>query len=158
DVTSYFVTSGIQTLEKQAKTNFVILYAKDFGFDLLSNGLFTTDSLIKKNPELVRRMTQAMVDSWNWTATHAKAAAKIILPQLPGYDLGEVISTVRQTARLAHTQASAKLPTGCTVASDWVASQRLMTLSGQMDKQVPISSYYTNDFVPGCTRALAKQK
>lgn len=157
DVTSYYVTSGLVSLEKQAGTKLTVLPAKSFGFDLLSNGLFTTKAKIKNNPDLVRRMTAAMVESWNWTKTHIHAAAKIILAQLPGYQLGDVMSTIHQTAKLAHTPASKGLPTGCMAPSDWVASQKLMLQSGQMSKALPATDYYTNQFVPGCMHALAKK-
>ncbi len=158
DAIPYYVTTSIQALEKQANTHFVRLPASQFGADILNNGLFTTNAEIKKKPDLVRRMTAAMVESWNWTTTHAKAAAKIILAQLPGYDLGDVISTVRQTMRLAHTARSKRLPTGCTTLKDWTDSVRIMEMSGQLQRKVPIPQYFTNDFVPGCAKALARQQ
>jgi len=51
---------------------------KDFGFDLYSDILFTSQQLIKTDPKLVHQFYQASLQGWKYAMTHIDETIKVI--------------------------------------------------------------------------------
>lgn len=148
DAIPWFLTTSISELEQQADTEFVELPSDEFDCSVVSNGLFTTDDLIKEDSDLVERMVAATTRSWEWTEENTEEAAEIILERLPGYELEDVTGVVESTMELGHTEASEGRPAGWSAESDWEDSLRLMEESGQLKGKVTVDDLVTNEFIP----------
>ncbi|MFI0409400.1 ABC transporter substrate-binding protein [Actinomadura sp. 3N508] len=74
-----FVTSEPHVARKEGVKDFAMLsVAKDGGYNPYGNLLYTTERVIKENPELVKQVVAAVVQGWkNFTADPGKAKALI---------------------------------------------------------------------------------
>lgn len=56
-----------------------IIYMSDYGVDVYSDIIFTTENLINTNPDLVKRFLAATIDGWQYTIENPKEVVNIIL-------------------------------------------------------------------------------
>ncbi|MEU9845779.1 ABC transporter substrate-binding protein [Actinomadura sp. NPDC048032] len=74
-----FVTSEPYTAQKEGVKDFAMLsVAKDGGYNPYGNLLFTTERVIKENPDLVKKVVAASVQGWkNFSVDPGKAKAAV---------------------------------------------------------------------------------
>lgn len=78
DVTGAYVNGGALRLESQGvKLNYI--WPSDYGVEFYSDALFTHDSLIKNNPDLVLRFLRASLRGWNEAIRHSEDAVTVTL-------------------------------------------------------------------------------
>jgi NitT/TauT family transport system substrate-binding protein len=80
DVLSGFITNdGVQAQLRSEALNFIL--PSDYGIDIYSNVIFTTEEMIKNKPELVQAFVQATVKGMQWAVDHSEEASQYVLDQ-----------------------------------------------------------------------------
>ena len=66
-----------------------LLCPRKFGVTPYADVLFTTESLVEENPDLVRRVVESMLQSWEWAARNVEATVDSFLsaPEIAPLDL-----------------------------------------------------------------------
>jgi NitT/TauT family transport system substrate-binding protein len=78
DITSGYTTGGImRLLNKGHKLN--IIFPSDYGIHLYSDTLFTTDELIARNADLVKRFLKATLQGWREAVENPREAVEITM-------------------------------------------------------------------------------
>ena len=80
DVLSGFITNdGVQAQLRSEALNFIL--PSDYGIDIYSNVIFTTEEMIKNKPELVQAFVQATVTGMQWAVDHSEEASQYVIDQ-----------------------------------------------------------------------------
>lgn len=73
---SYVSNEPIRLKDKNIKYN--ILHPKDYGFDFYSGMLFTSQKMIKKDPDSVKAFYDATIKGWEYAFSNIEESAKLI--------------------------------------------------------------------------------
>ncbi len=116
--------------------------------DLPSNGLVTSEKLIREDPDLVTRMTRAILRSIQYTLDNPDEAFQIALKHVPEaggeqeqvsraiFDASLPLWTPRPGRKLGHTDPEV-----------WQKAEAFMREMGLLDTHVDVTNIATNDFV-----------
>ncbi len=61
------------------------VWYKDYGFELLGDTIWTSDKLIRDDPQLVRDFVESIQEAFVWTLANEEAAAQIFIDANPGW-------------------------------------------------------------------------
>jgi NitT/TauT family transport system substrate-binding protein len=78
----------------------VMMYA-DHNFQFYANGIITTDAMIQKNPDLVRRFTAAIIEGVKYTFAHPDESCQLLRKHAPGVDQDVCLTEVSLVKDLA---------------------------------------------------------
>jgi len=73
----YIINQPITAREKGFKT--YIINPADYGINFYADTLFTTEKIIKENPDLVKRFVKATIEGWEYTYSHPDEAVNYTL-------------------------------------------------------------------------------
>ncbi len=116
--------------------------------DLPSNGLVTNERLMRQDPELVTRMTRAMLRGIRYTLDHPDEAFQIALKHVPEaggeqeaasravFDSSLTLWRPLKGHRLGHTDLET-----------WDKAEAFMRAMGLLETHVDVTTIATNDFV-----------
>ncbi len=133
--------------KKVGKDIHVIYYSK-FGIDVYSNGLITTDKMIREKPDLVRRFLDATMKGVAWGIEHPEEATDIFVKAHP--------TTSRNLAR-AHwaiavdhllTKPAKKFGIGYMTQEKMEYTRATVVKYMKVKIDFPAKEIYTNDFLP----------
>ena len=116
---------------------------------VMGPGLVSNDTLIAKNPDLVRRFVRASLAGLRATLRDPKGAFSIARTQLP-------TKLDAAQARYQYAVLTAALPywhkagqrLGYTSLASWASLQKIMHAEGQLAQTVPPTTFFTNSFLP----------
>lgn len=141
-----FITNELPVLASQTPEKLQSIAVGDFGFPIIGYTLITTDEMIEKHPDEVKKFVAAARKGFAFTQNHPEEAAKIAAAaypaQLPaGPTLGQVKALDSFLA-----QGS---PKTLFVGSDagWQNTLDILADAGVIDEKKAPATYYTNAFV-----------
>lgn len=112
---------------------------------LASNGLVTNETVLKENPELVRRMLKATLRGINFTGTHTDEAFE------DSKNFVENLAQSDQDVQRAVLEASVALyqlePLGYSDPAAWENMEALLLDMGLLTSPLDLEAAYTNEFV-----------
>jgi NitT/TauT family transport system substrate-binding protein len=126
----------------------VVIDPNDFGVRTFGITLFTTDALIKDNPELVQKFTAASREGWKYAFEHPEEAINICLRQLGtstlqyGHDIE--VKKLKAYADTAWTQGK---PLGWMDEKIWAEMTVRLNDYNILDEAVDPTAVFTNRFV-----------
>ena len=138
----YSINEPIVAQEQGHEVN--IIWPSDYGVNLYADTLFTTESMIRNNPDLVNRFVAATLEGWEYAIAHPEEAVNFTLKQ------NDQLKKSHETAML---QASLKLlkpddkPLGWMDNSKWEEMQNLLLEAGFMNKPVDLEKTFTPRFL-----------
>jgi NitT/TauT family transport system substrate-binding protein len=140
-----YVTNGPVQL-RLAGQEVNVLPVSDY-IDLPSNGLITNDQTIAEDPELVQKMTNALLAAIRYTLANPDEAFAISLQAVPeaGGD-NEAANRAIFDASLALWEASDSA-LGRSDPTAWQEAAEFMRLMALIDADVPADGIFTNQFV-----------
>jgi len=112
---------------------------------LVGNGLITNEETIRKNPDLVRRMVQAMIRGINFTVTHpteAYESSEAYVEGLPALEEHQQKAEVERYAALYQTE-----PLGHSDPKAWENMKALLVKMGLITGDLDLEAAYTNEFI-----------
>ena len=113
--------------------------------DMVANGLLTNEKTIQQNPALVRGMIQALSKGIADTISDPTAAMQISTKYVEGLKADDPIQTEVLTKTIEAMQGGKP---GESTQAAWTNTQDVLLTTGQIQKTMDVSSFYTNDFLP----------
>jgi NitT/TauT family transport system substrate-binding protein len=146
------VTQGYLTFEpfilKQQGQDVSSLLVADSGYNPYGNVLYTTEKMLKENPDLVKAYLDASVKGWNYYKDHSDE----VYPFLTKYnsDLTSEVSQygVQVETDLIYGGDAAKNGVGIMSNERWSTLIKQLSDLGVLKKAEDVSKVFTNDYLP----------
>ncbi|MGH2686426.1 MAG: ABC transporter substrate-binding protein [Actinomycetota bacterium] len=151
DASVGFFTNNEPELRDQCGCDVNTIKWKDYGIDALSNGLMVSTEYMEQNRDQVEGFVRAMAQAIEFARTNPEQTAQDLI-DAQGEEVGAedvVLAQLQNMLTLTTTPSGGGDPTGLMTEEDWQATIDLMVEVGQMDAPEDISTFYTNDFIPG---------
>lgn len=118
---------------------------------LAGAGVVTSQRLIQQRPDLVRRFAQATYRGLSDTNANPAAAFAASRHYITGISGSQVAlqQAVLQTA-IGYWTPSKGGHLGCAAAGQWSATQKALVQQQQIKRTFPVSTFFTNQFLPTC--------
>ncbi len=133
-------------LAKRAGQQLGEIYYRDFGLDMMGNGIVTTDTFVAAHPDVVKRFVEATYRGYAAMREHPQEAADAIAAQYPVLDKTILMQQIVETNGLI-TDDPAHHKTG------WLRPERMDATAGFVARafgtgtRVKATDLYTNHFV-----------
>jgi NitT/TauT family transport system substrate-binding protein len=142
---------GWPTISKRASEAGIALVPlkfADYGFDIYSNALLTTDETITGKPDLVRRFVRASLNGMRAAFDNPKAAGEIMRKRFPMLDAGTAAEEVAIVHTLAETPDAKQHGLGYISREKAELTKEVIKKTYDMKVDVPIQDTFTNEFLP----------
>ncbi len=126
----------------------VVVFPVSDYIDLPSNGLVTSEKLLQEDPDLVTRMTRALLKGIQYTLDNPDEAFQISLKNVPeaGGEQEQVSRAIFDASLPLWTPRAGK-KLGHTDPDVWAKAEQFMRDMGLLEKHVDVTNIATNDFV-----------
>lgn len=131
-----------------------VMPVKDYGVKFYGTVLYTSDALLRSNPDLVKRFVRATLKSYMWTRDNMESAVAEIVKVSPDRDLK------LETQKLAIIYGLYNSPDyaerfGLMNDDKWQSSIDILAESGDLPKKPTAKEMYTNAVVESLDEAKA---
>lgn len=133
-------------LIKEKSPNLNIINASDYT-NISRGHIATTGSLVKNNPELIKKFLRATKKGLEYVVNNPEEAVNIYISFNPDAESQRKISQDLWNAFIEEYHYKTGLP-GLELPQDWQKSQDISYDVGLITKKTDISEMYTNEFVP----------
>jgi NitT/TauT family transport system substrate-binding protein len=128
----------------QLGINTQVIEVSDY-IDLVSNGLITNETVIRENPELVRRMVRATLRGLEYTIAQPDEAFDIARQAVP--EITEEDAPTQRAVLEASIELWRSKKPGLSELQAWSESAEFMLATGLIESPVEVDALYTNEFV-----------
>ena len=120
-----------------------MLRPRDFGIRFYGDTLFTTEKMVREEPELVRKFIQATLLGWQEAFRDQTGAIDLVMK------INSSLDREHQTKFLEESQSLmlSKGPLGFSEKEVWEEMQKTLINQGLMKSTVNINDVFTNDFL-----------
>ncbi len=138
----YSINEPIIAKEKGYEVN--IIWPSDYGINMYADAIFTTESMIKKHPKLVKRFLLATIKGWNAAYNNPEKAVSFTL---------QYSNSLKRKHELAMMKSSLILlkpdnkPIGSMEDKIWKEMQELLLNQGFIKKRININKAYNSKFI-----------
>lgn len=120
-----------------------LIKPRDYGIRFYADTLFTTEKMIKENPELVRKFVKASIDGWKVALQNLEVAIDEVL---------KINSTLNREHQLGFLTASVPIITergeiGYSEKKVWEEMQDTLIARGMLKDVIDIDKAFTNEFL-----------
>ena len=125
------------------------MYFYDNGVPIASLSLVARDDMLADNPEVYRRFVAATAEGWKMAMENPEAAVDHLLALFP--DTENTKDALLQSAVFSFASAcpgGTGDTIGATSAETWDEMYAVMTTAMDLPSDKPVTTYYTNDYVP----------
>ncbi len=129
--------------EKDVPIN--IILAKDYGVPAYGNVVFTTEKMIKENPELVERFLRAYIKGWEYAVQHPVEAANIMNKLNPKFSKDVQLEMMNLT--LPYISPEKEFKIGSMTMNGWEETQQVMLEENIIEESIDLSKAFTNEFI-----------
>jgi NitT/TauT family transport system substrate-binding protein len=143
DVVSVYQTNDLPILQQTQKIPFVVLEMDKNGLAVPGNALVSSDSLIAREPEKLKKLLRAVSEGIVVAKKDPAAAAAMMIKNWPGSpNLSIVTAQVKATVKAIPEMPGKPIGT----IDPAVISQALQMLkgTGEIDSVKPLDTYFTN--------------
>ena len=120
------------------------IMVKDYAH-LVSNGLITNEAMISRNPELIRRMNQAILNGITDTIANPDEAYQISLKYVEG--LAEANQEIQKQVLTTSIQFWLADHLGYSDPAAWENTQQVLLDMGLLTSPLEINTVFSNDFL-----------
>lgn len=113
---------------------------------LVSNGLITNENTISQNPDLIRRMNQAILKGIADTIADPNAAYQTCKKYVEG--LAQVDQSVQKMVLTTSIELWKADTLGYSDPTAWQNTEQVLLEMGLLTKSLDVSQVFTNDFLP----------
>lgn len=110
--------------------------------------ILANERFLKANPDLVRAVVRATVRGFLYARDHRDEVVDIFLKYYPEGDRKLLRDGLDIALSLADSPLVKKMGFGAQSAEDWAALQEALLEGKVMEKRVPVSEVFTNEFLP----------
>lgn len=137
-------TTGFLITAQQAGYEVNLIYPDDYGVHFYSDTIYTTDSLIATNPDLVRRFVRATLKGWTYAVENSTEASLLVQKYNPGAD--PTIEIARMTASLPLINTGEDF-IGWMKPEVWTEMEKTLREQGVLTAPLDVTQVYTLQFV-----------
>lgn len=119
----------------------------DYGFNTMNQGLFTQSEMVEENPDLVRRMVTASMNSYIYAAGHQDEVTEVVPPLYPEAKPKILETEMNIAFALVATENTAGQPLGYMAPEDWASTIEVLTSGEVISGNKAPEEFYTNDFI-----------
>lgn len=119
----------------------------DYGFGAMNQGLATHVDTIKDKPDLVRRMVAAYANSYLYASEHTQELIDVVSRLYPSATTEVLAAEWNIALALVATKNTEGKPFGHMAPEDWEKTLEALRKSGDVKKELPIETFYTNEFI-----------
>lgn len=138
-----FITSEPYYANQQ-KIDHAELMVSDSGYNPYSQGLFTSEKMIKDHPDVVRKVVAAVQKGWTQFLADPSAAKALIMKVNKDTDPKAFDYAANELKKGGYLGS----PVGNMVASRWNTLKQQLQSTGVLSKDVDASSVWTDQFIP----------
>ena len=125
--------------------NYMELRQFDERLDYYTPVIITSDTMIEKNPETVRKFLAATTKGYEYAIANPEESAKILQQYAPDYDL-EMLTLSQQYLSPRYAEGAPRW--GEMREEVWNGYTDLLVEYGVLPEAIPSQSLYTNEFLP----------
>jgi NitT/TauT family transport system substrate-binding protein len=143
DAAGLLLTNEVVIIESRGQALNLLNYA-DYGVKSYGQTLFTSDKLLKENPDLARRVARATFRSWTYTLAHVDEAIDALAEAVPETD--KKLETAKWTniKALASSPESQKNGFGYQSVDGWKQTYQTFKLGGLIETDFDPQSLFSN--------------
>jgi len=119
----YLINEVLVAREQGRQVN--VINPRDYGVDLYADTLFTTEAVLRKEPEVVRKFVRATLNGWQYAVDHPQEAANIVLEYDRQLHYPHELAMMQESIPLLKPDAK---PIGWMDQADWERMQQLLEL------------------------------
>ena len=121
-----------------------IIYPDDYGIHFYGDVLVTTDDLIQKDPDLVRRFTRAALKGWTYAVENPASVGAFIQEYNPRADTAAEIENMTASIPFVNTGEDF---IGWMKPEIWAGMEQTLREQGVLTKALDIDQVYTMQFL-----------
>lgn len=121
-----------------------LVYYKDYGVDVYSNVIFTTNQLANSNPDLVTRLLRATLKGYQFSIENPEKAAEFSIKFDPSLDMAFQTATMNSQIPFI---ATGDAPIGTMDTDVWETTQQILLDFEIIPAEVDLNTVYTNKFL-----------
>jgi NitT/TauT family transport system substrate-binding protein len=140
-----YTVTEIPTIENAGFEADAILFA-DWGMNTVANGIIVNTET-EKNPELIRRFLRAITKGFQYARANPDETVKYMTTRFPHKNSDVLRNELLWTFRLLESEATKGKPLGWQAESDWARTEDVLKKNGLIDKTMPLSNYFTNQYI-----------
>lgn len=138
-----YVINEVLAVEEQGhEVN--IIQPSDYDINFYADTLFTTDSVIEKDPEMVKSFVQASMKGWEYAIANPEEAAEFGLKYGDKLELNHEVSMMKASISLLEPE---NLPLGKMDNEAWDVLQKNLIDLEFLKKEQSLDDVFTNDFI-----------
>ena len=146
DVVSVYQTNDLPVLEEKQGSKFVVLEMDKNGLSVPGMALVSSDAIIAKKPETLRKLLKAVGDGVVAMKQDSGEAANMLVKSWPGHpSITSVTTQVKATADAI--PAAAGRPVGWIDEKVVADALQLLKSTGEVDAPKAPNAYYTNSLL-----------
>jgi len=138
----YVINEVIAAREKGFAVN--VIWPSDYGIDLYADTLFTTEKVLRENPEMVRRFVAATLKGWNDAVAQPEDAARITVKAGNKLTYAHELAMMKESIALLQPDPQT---IGSMQPARWVALQDQLIQGGFLKAPLDLDKAYTTRFV-----------
>jgi NitT/TauT family transport system substrate-binding protein len=139
----YVINEVIAAEEKGFEV--AVIKPADYGVRLYADTLFTTERMLKEQPELVKKFVAATIRGWIDAVADPESAARITVKFGNKLDYAHELSMMKASIPLIKTGPE---PVGASKKADWDELQKMLVEAGFQKSEIDTSKAFTNDLLP----------
>ena len=145
-VTQGYVTSEPYVLEQDGvKTDYLFIH--DSGFETYANVIFTTEDVIKENPELVESFMNATIKGWEYYRDHTDEINPYLKEKNPDLSMELMDYGAKAEEELIFGGDAEEQGFGYMSDERWTKLQDELLNLGIIEKEEDVSKIFTNDYL-----------
>lgn len=122
-----------------------IILAKDFGVPAYGNVIFTTEKMIKENPDLVERFLRAYIEGWKYAVNNPEEAASIMSKLNPKFSQSIQLNMMKRT--IPYISPTTDFRIGWMDLAGWEETQKVMLEEKILDSPLDLQEAFTTEFL-----------
>lgn len=119
----------------------------DYGFQSYSNAIFTSDGMVEKDPELIKRFLRASLRGWEYTLKNPEEAIKILAEYHP-INEQDLLANLKLVMEFFRSEIYEKKGLGYIDPETMASTVRLVDTYMGVKVTFPPEEAYTNEFLP----------
>jgi len=135
-------------LVKQKGADPVGMKFADHGANTVGMTVMTSEAMIKKNPDLVKRFVKATARSWQAAIKDPGAAIDALLKARPDLNRKSQLGQIKTDISFIASPANKGKPFGYSAPADWERTMKILKEYRDLKTDKPASAFYTNEFMP----------
>jgi NitT/TauT family transport system substrate-binding protein len=147
DILPGFITNdGMKAKQRSDDVHFIVL--SDYGIDIYSNVIFTTEKLLKERPELVESFLRGTVRGMQWAVANPDKTVEHVLESY-GSEMSPEIKATQQPgmqASIALINPAGSQP-GQMTAESWEYAHQILLDQGILKQPIPVKAAYNLEFL-----------